>query len=456
MAGTAKAMILAAGLGSRLRPLTDTIPKCLVPIAGRPLLGYWVDRLCDAGIPEARVNTHAHADQVRAYIDRVNSEGRLHLTESFEPELLGSAGTITANADLADGADEVVIIYADNFSDADLRRLLTFHRAHGDPFTMLLFRAPEPRACGIAELDDAGRVVSFVEKPTAPRSNLANAGVYVVSADAYREVAALKVFDIGFEVLPRFVGRMRGWVWKGYYLDIGTPEALAQAQRDAPGLCVVATRRPAQPGKRPAVFLDRDGTVIEHVHYLSDPNRVCLLPGTAESLRRLHGAGFACVVVTNQSAVGRGMLTEAQLHLIHDEMNRQLAAEGAAVDAIYFCPEAPTGDDRTVVEYSERKPGPGMLIRAAEELGLDLGASWMVGDMISDILAGINARCRGSILVRTGKGISEAEGILDVAYQAADNLVAAADLILKDSQTRGDGVNNVPMETSHTLRESSQ
>ena len=122
MAGTAKSMILAAGLGTRLRPLTDTIPKCLVPIAGRPLLGYWIDGLCDAGISEARVNTHAHADQVRAYIKRVNAEGRLHLAESFEPELLGSAGTITANADLADGADEVVIVYADNFSDVDLRR----------------------------------------------------------------------------------------------------------------------------------------------------------------------------------------------------------------------------------------------------------------------------------------------------------------------------------------------
>ena len=292
--------------------------------------------MSDAGIREARVNTHAHADQVRAYIDRVNAEGRLRLAESYEPELLGSAGTIAANADLADGADEVIIVYADNFSDVDLRRLLAFHRGHGDPFTMLLFRAPDPRACGIAELDDAGRVVSFVEKPREPRSDLANAGVYVVSADAYREIAALGAFDLGFEVLPRFVGRMRGWAWEGYHLDIGNPEALEKARRDAPGL--LADPRPARAGKRPAVFLDRDGTLIEQVHYLSDPARVRLLPGTAEALRRFHEAGFACVVVTNQSAIGRGMLTEAQLHLIHDEMNRQLAAEGTAVDAIYYLP----------------------------------------------------------------------------------------------------------------------
>ena len=212
--------------------MTDTIPKCLVPIAGRPLLDFWIDRLAEAGIREARINTHALADQVRAYIADVNSEGRFRLVESYEPTLLGSAGTVTANADLADDADQIVIIYADNLSDIDLRPLLAFHRTHDDPFTMVLFRAPNPRACGIAELDAAGRIVSFVEKPEQPASDLANAGVYVVDAEAYREIAAMGAFDLGFEVLPRFVGRMRGWVWGGYHLDIGTHEALARARSD--------------------------------------------------------------------------------------------------------------------------------------------------------------------------------------------------------------------------------
>jgi D,D-heptose 1,7-bisphosphate phosphatase len=456
MARKARAMILAAGLGTRLRPLTDGIPKCLVPIAGRPLLDFWIGGLVDAGIREARVNTHAHADQVRTYIDRVNAEGRLHLAEAYEPELLGSAGTIAANADLADGADEVIIIYADNFSDVDLRRMLAFHRGHDDPFTMLLFRAPDPRACGIAELDDAGRIVSFVEKPREPRSDLANAGVYIVSADAYREIAARGAFDLGFEVLPGFVGRMRGWAWEGYHLDIGTPEALEKARRDARG--VLTRPHPARAGKRPAVFLDRDGTLIEHVHYLSDPTRVRLLPGAAQALRRLRDAGFACILVTNQSAIGRGMLDEAQLRLIHDEMDRQLDAEGAALDAIYHCPEAPAGDDRTVIEHGDRKPGPGMLIRAAEEMDLDLVASWMVGDMISDVLAGINARCCGSILVRTGKGLSEAEGALGLDYQVADDMLAAAGLILASPKCvrDGDGAEGARRERSDTLEEPSR
>ena len=98
---------------------------------------------------------------------------------------------------------------------------------------MVLFRAPNPSACGIAELDKEGRIISFVEKPKTPASNLANAGLYVIDAAAYREIAEMKAFDLGFEVLPRFVGRMRGWIWGGYYLDIGTHESLERAERDA-------------------------------------------------------------------------------------------------------------------------------------------------------------------------------------------------------------------------------
>jgi D,D-heptose 1,7-bisphosphate phosphatase len=427
-----KALLLAGGLGTRLRPLTDTTPKCLVTVGGRPLLDIWIDGVVEAGIREARINTHALADQVRLYIQEVNSRGKLRLVETYEPELLGSAGTVSANADLADDADQVLIVYADNLSDIDLRPLLAFHRAHDDPFTMVLFRAPNPRACGIAELDARGRIVSFVEKPERPATDLANAGLYVVDADAYREIAAMNAFDLGFEVLPRFVGRMRGWVWGGYHLDIGTHEALARARADFDEIFPARGR-----GLRPAVFLDRDGTLIEHVHYLSDPGRVRLLPGAAEAIRKLRRAGFACVLITNQSAVGRGMITEARLQEIHAEMDRQLAEQGAALDAIYYCTDVPSGDGRTVVENDNRKPGPGMLRRAAAELGLDLSASWMVGDLISDVLAGLNAGCR-SFLVRSGQGALADPDDPAVAGRCLvlPDFVAASETILQAREKR--------------------
>lgn len=185
---------------------------------------------------------------------------------------------------------------------------------------------------------------------------------------------------------------------------------------------------------RPGVFLDRDGTVIEHVHYLSDPSKVRLLPGAAEALKRLRGAGYVCVVVTNQSGLGRGLFTEDRLREVHDAMDRRLTAEGAAVDATYWCPVPPVGSDPTVIEYEDRKPGPGMLVRASRELGLDLAASWMVGDMVSDVLAGVHAGCLGSILVLTGKGGDEAGLYPGVGRQTADDLLAASDLILAHSR----------------------
>jgi mannose-1-phosphate guanylyltransferase len=197
------------------------------------MLDYWYDALEAAGIEEVLLNTHHLAGKVRDHIDRTNASRALTVTEAWEPELLGSAGTVAANRDWADGAGEVVIIYADNLSTIDLGDLLKFHRTHDLPMTMALFHTAYPSQCGIATLDDTGRVVDFTEKPQKPASDLANAGLYVVDAACWREIADMEAFDFGFDVLPRFIGRMQGYSFDGYHRDIGTPEALAAAQADA-------------------------------------------------------------------------------------------------------------------------------------------------------------------------------------------------------------------------------
>ena len=183
---------------------------------------------------------------------------------------------------------------------------------------------------------------------------------------------------------------------------------------------------------RPAVFLDRDGTIIEHVHYLADPAKVRLLPAAAPALRRFLDAGYALVVITNQSAIGRGMITVDQYEQVDAEMRRQLLAEGVRLAGVYYCPELPVGDDLTVVTHADRKPGGGMLVRASHDLGLDRSKSWMIGDMISDALAGRNAGCLGSLLVRTGKQppVDEPESGGEAYFSTVDDLSAAADTIL--------------------------
>lgn len=232
---------MAGGLGLRLRPITDRVPKCLVPIAGRPLLDYWFDLFAAAGIRDILINSHHLPAPLRDYIGEVNRRGAFSVAEAYEPVLLGSAGTLTANRDWVGRNERCLIIYADNLSNVDLAAMLRFHAGHDDPVTMMLFRASHPEKCGIADLDEAGRIIDFVEKPERPKSNLANAGLYIVDSNAYHEMADMKRFDLGFEVLPAFVGRMRGWPWEGYHRDIGTHEALHQAEIDVKSGIVART-----------------------------------------------------------------------------------------------------------------------------------------------------------------------------------------------------------------------
>jgi D-glycero-D-manno-heptose 1,7-bisphosphate phosphatase len=185
----------------------------------------------------------------------------------------------------------------------------------------------------------------------------------------------------------------------------------------------------------PAVFLDRDGCVIKHVHHLVNPADVELIPGSADAIKHLQEAGFLCVIVTNQSVVGRGMLSLDGLKAVHDEMNAQLGREGAEIDALYFCTAVPRGKDQTVVEEQDRKPGPGMLLRAAREHGIHLGRSYMIGDSISDLHAGINAGCFESLLVLTGYGRSVMEKY-GFSGRAFETLWDAAQAILEETRSQ--------------------
>jgi D-glycero-D-manno-heptose 1,7-bisphosphate phosphatase len=189
-------------------------------------------------------------------------------------------------------------------------------------------------------------------------------------------------------------------------------------------------------GMRRAVFLDRDGTIIEHVHLLTQPSQVRLIPGAADAIRNLQSLDYACIIVTNQSVIGRGMLTESGLDEVHNEMHRQLAQHNVRLDGVFFCPAAPTTADRTVIEHHDRKPGPGMLQKAAREMLLDLSRSWIIGDMQSDMLAGRNARLRGTILVRTGQGDAVDPNDPSVDYVATDLLEASRLIARLEISTR--------------------
>lgn len=181
---------------------------------------------------------------------------------------------------------------------------------------------------------------------------------------------------------------------------------------------------------KPCIFFDRDGTLIEERHYLSDPAQVALVPGAAEAVRRAREAGFLAVVLTNQSGVGRGYFRMEDVEAVHRRMEELLAASGAELDAIYVCPHAPEEDCPC------RKPRTGLVERAARDLEIDLSRSWMIGDKPADIELARNAGMR-SVLVMTGYGAASASEAGAAATFSASGVLEAVKLLLERENRTG-------------------
>lgn len=229
-----KAILLAAGLGTRLRPLTDSIPKCLVPINGKPLLLYWFELLTVNGVGPLLVNLHYQPEQVLQCIR--SSQFCANVETVFEPLLLGTGGTVAANADFF-GQEPFLVIHADNLSFFDVAAFMQRHceRPTGCEITMLTFVADDPSSCGIVDLRDDGVVQRFVEKSKNPPGNLANGAVYIFEPSVLTFLQGLnKAFiDISTEVLPHFIGRIHTFHNDVYHRDIGTLASYRQAESDS-------------------------------------------------------------------------------------------------------------------------------------------------------------------------------------------------------------------------------
>jgi mannose-1-phosphate guanylyltransferase len=233
-----KAFLLAAGLGTRLKPLTDQTPKCLLPIGGKPLLQIWLEHLAQHGVGEVLINTHCHHRQVETFL-AIWPSSRLQVLIYHEPRLLGSAGTLLANRNWVNGGDPFFIIYGDNLSNVNLKNMLSFHHEHGLPFTLGVFRSKNPKQCGIVEVTEDDLVTAFVEKPENPKSDLAAAGIYVTDRrlfDFFPEMgpnwqnSAYQPLDLGYHVIPRLVGQMKIFRINDFLMDIGTLDRYKQAQ----------------------------------------------------------------------------------------------------------------------------------------------------------------------------------------------------------------------------------
>jgi mannose-1-phosphate guanylyltransferase len=226
-----KALLLAGGLGTRLRPLTDFLPKCLAPIGGRPLLEYWLASLFRAGFDELLVNTHHLPELVERYVRQTPWADRTTLVH--EKTLAGTAGTVWLNRKFF-GKDAFLVAHADNFSVFDPIEMILRHRERPPEtvMTMMTFETATPRSCGIVSLDDRGVVIGFHEKVEEPPGTLANAAVYIIERDVVDLIGDLDSPhpDFSTQVLPRLMGRIYTHHNRRFHLDIGTIDTWLEAQ----------------------------------------------------------------------------------------------------------------------------------------------------------------------------------------------------------------------------------
>ena len=230
-----RALLLAGGLGTRLRPLTDRLPKCLVPIHGVPLLDYWLNLLLPGGIDQVLINTHYLAEQV---VDHVAaSRWRHRITLCHEASLLGTAGTILHNRQFF-GEGALMVAHADNLTSFDVAAFMQAHahRPEGIEATMMTFRTDHPQSCGIVELDADQIVTAMHEKQPNPPGNLANGAIYIFEPTIFATIARMDsaMPDISLDLLPTLMGAMQAYHNDIYLRDIGNMASLRLAEQEFP------------------------------------------------------------------------------------------------------------------------------------------------------------------------------------------------------------------------------
>lgn len=414
------AYILAGGFGTRLRQAVPDRPKALAEILGRPYIYHLLDALAGFGLSRVVLCTGHLAQMLE---DSLGATYRgMELLYSREDEPLGTGGALRL-ALSRHPAKLALCINGDSLTDADLAEYLRWFEMRREAGALLLAPVADAARYGIVSTDISGRVTGFVEKGQGGPGWI-SAGVYLLRPSCLEAVAPGQAASIEQDVFPALAERRELCAFRAQarFLDIGTPESYASA-----GRFLLGEAEASSGDLRPAVFLDRDGTVIVEKHYLHDPSGVELLPGAAEGMRRMAGLGLRLVLVSNQSGVGRGYFGRDAVERVHGRLIELLAARGVRLDALYLCPHAP-GKDGAGEPCGCRKPLPGLIERASLELGLDPSRSFVIGDKPCDIDMGLVVNAT-TFLVTTGYGAAHAAAGDCRPHHVAAGLSEAADII---------------------------
>ena len=412
----ADVIILAGGLGERLRHVVSDTQKVMAPIAGRPFLRYLLDWLTARGARRCVLAVGYRAEQIESYFGGTYNGAEIVYSREETP--LGTGGAIRQALAMCETQDAIVV-NGDTYFGVDLPVLLQAHRETGAALTLSLKPMADFDRYGTVDLAEDGRVTGFHEKKPV-KAGLINGGVYAVSKSVLSRLPEGR-FSFEKEILEPLKLATFGMISDGYFIDIGVPSDYFRAQ----------TEIPLRFGQNvfPAAFLDRDGVINKEKHHLWKIEDYEFIDGAPQAMARLREQGYLIVVITNQAGVAKGFYTEDDIAVLHDYIKAQLK-DTAFIDAIYYCPYHPRGQvEKYRVDSRDRKPNPGMIERAvadfaARGITIDLSRSVIVGDTEKDIETGINAGIGRRILVRSGHAIpdeaaSKADAIFDSLADAA-------------------------------------
>lgn len=383
-----QAVVLAGGMGARLGKLTSGTPKPMLPVAGRPFLAYLLDWLALSGIEEIVVSTGYLPDAFGGLLNSLDLRDpvgeMIHVREARETVRAGTAGALALMANELES--RFLVVNGDTLFYCDLPAVIgASDRLPTGDMLLAVHAVPEVSRYGGVEMGPDGRVLHFSEKGQSG-PGLINAGVSILDRSMIDLVDAVPC-SLERDIYPRLAsaGRLHAIEQQGYFIDIGLPATYSRAQSELAALRA-----------RPAAFFDRDGVLNADCGYTHRPEDLVFVEGAVEALRMARAAGYLTVVVTNQAGIAKGRYDEAAVKGFHSHMNAQLRAQGAWIDAFYFCPYHPDGSVAIYRRvHPDRKPEPGMILRAIDDLSIDPARSFLIGDKETDIEAARRAGIEG-------------------------------------------------------------
>jgi len=430
------AVIVAGGMGTRMADQYPGIPKCLVPVGGKPIIFRQIEALKASGFVDLAVTVGHLGRQVRDALGDGSGLGvSVRYVEENKP--LGTGGALHALRGRVIG--DFLVILGDIVFDVDLQRMVSFHRAQQALMTLAVHPNDHPHDSDLVIADRDGTVSGWISKKAErPGSfpNLVNSGLYVFSASVLEGLDVERKLDLDRDIVVPQIGgrRVRAYRTTEYIKDAGTPERRKQVEVAVSNGLVA--RRNLRNRQR-AVFLDRDGTLNVHRGLLHRPEDLELEATAADAVRRLNQSPYLAICVTNQPVIARNLCSLDELQTIHWKLDVLLGRSRAYLDDLYFCPHHPDGgypeERREYKIHCEcRKPGVGLVNEAALRYNIDLSRSWFVGDTTTDVRTGAAAGA-GTILVATGEAGDDGKFPVRPDHEAA-NLGVAVARILEDEE----------------------